>query len=717
MRNTPKLRHFLLLASSALLAVSSAHADIRNWDGDTSVTWSDAANWDTLPLNSLTADIANFNLATYDGVSVFAPNAGTTAINGITIGASNGAMTLTTTNLSIGGSGLTIANGAGALNVAGNVTIGANQTWTNNDNDDATFSQILLGNSRTLTLAAGNFVNNAGDTTFTANSGTTGNWWTGTTGELQLGSGATFSTPKGTSIGHNSSGIKATVTGSGGTWDVGNQFLSVGYTSGNNNSSHKSDNNILEIHGGATVENVKALRVGNKRNTGNNPSANNNSLLVTGGGRLFTLEASEIGRDTRLSGPGSHNNSVTITGTDSLWDLNGANLEIGYTTNGSDSTGNKLIIADNGVVDKAGTITINKGFASSNSLEVKTGGTLYLNQLENGLASAATFTFDNGTLVARSNNASFWAHNASSTVDIQAGGLTVDSAGNAITIGQNLAGAGGLTKTGTGTLTLSGTNTYTGGTTVSADTLTIDGSLGDASMTITNGTVNGSGTLTFNIDGAAFNQIAMSNGTLNVTGMTLKIPSGANLTEAEYVVVNRTGGTLTGPFAGLNDAAGSGYVLDYDTPDQIKLVSGSGATGYAAWATGNEPFDGDANGDGVKDGIAFLLGAATPGTDASGLLPTVTEDGSGNLVLNFNCLPVAARGGATLKVAHSNTLASWTATTAVVPDTTNATPDNNVTFVVGAGPVGPPALNSVTATIGSAAAADGKLFGRLEATE
>jgi hypothetical protein len=53
----------------------------------------------------------------------------------------------------------------------------------------------------------------------------------------------------------------------------------------------------------------------------------------------------------------------------------------------------------------------------------------------------------------------------------------------------------------------------------------------------------------------------------------------------------------------------------------------------------------------------------------------------------------------------------------VVPDVNDSTPDNNVTFVVGAGPVGPPALSSVTATIDSAAAAGGKLFGRLVATE
>jgi hypothetical protein len=144
---------------------------------------------------------------------------------------------------------------------------------------------------------------------------------------------------------------------------------------------------------------------------------------------------------------------------------------------------------------------------------------------------------------------------------------------------------------------------------------------------------------------------------------------------------------------------------------------------FAAWsvldgATG-VTFEGDANGDGVQDGLAFLLGAANPNVDANaaGLLPTVTET-AGGLVLNFNCLPTAARGTAKLYVQHSNTLAAWTPTpTGVeVPDI-NGGPASNVTFVVGAGPAGPPALNSVTATIDSGAAAAGKLFGRLQATE
>ena len=60
-------------------------------------------------------------------------------------------------------------------------------------------------------------------------------------------------------------------------------------------------------------------------------------------------------------------------------------------------------------------------------------------------------------------------------------------------------------------------------------------------------------------------------------------------------------------------------------------------------------FVGDTNGDGVEDGIAFLLGAANPNVNAIGLLPTATESG-GDLVMTFTCLATTARGAAVLNL-------------------------------------------------------------------
>ena len=85
-----------------------------------------------------------------------------------------------------------------------------------------------------------------------------------------------------------------------------------------------------------------------------------------------------------------------------------------------------------------------------------------------GLGAAAT----NGTLRYASGNT---ADVSSLTVTLNAGGGTIDTNGNNVTLANAIgnSGAGSLTKTGAGTLTLGGANTYTGTTTVNNGTLSI----------------------------------------------------------------------------------------------------------------------------------------------------------------------------------------------------------------------------------------------------
>ncbi len=145
------------------------------------------------------------------------------------------------------------------------------------------------------------------------------------------------------------------------------------------------------------------------------------------------------------------------------------------------------------------------------------------------------------------------------------------------------------------------------------------------------------------------------------------------------------------------------------------VPSTGGGSAFDTWATSGTvtgvTFGGDANGDGVKDGLAFLLGATTPDDDASGLLPTASEDGG--LVMNFSMLDPASSAPAVLSLSHSGDLGitdPWSVPVAV-PATTSTM--NGIEFVVsGSGPL------SVIATIpASGNALDGKLFGRLVAEE
>jgi hypothetical protein len=150
----------------------------------------------------------------------------------------------------------------------------------------------------------------------------------------------------------------------------------------------------------------------------------------------------------------------------------------------------------------------------------------------------------------------------------------------------------------------------------------------------------------------------------------------------------------------------------YAMSEVLAVVSSTPQTPFATWA-GGEPFDGDKNGDGVDNGIAFLLGAGDPDAAALGLLPAAANDGSG-LVLEFSMLNAANRGDAKLSVQWSQDLGVtdlWKNNVAPVPDADGTV--NGVVFDITEGDP----LNSVKATIPSSEGPDGSLFGRLSGSE
>jgi autotransporter-associated beta strand protein len=208
---------------------------------------------------------------------------------------------------------------------------------------------------------------------------------------------------------------------------------------------------------------------------------------------------------------------------------------------------------------------------------------------------------------------------------------------------------------------------------------------------------------------------------LNLTGAPLVAITGdADFTvhaqPADNPVLEGDSTTFTVRFNPQASGARSATVsIDNDDSDENPFtftVNGTGQTSYEAWA-GGETFGADANGDGISNGMAFLLGASGPNVNALDKLPTVSES-SGNLVLTFSMLNAANRGDAALSVEHSRDLGDvdiWT--TVLVPNATGG-PTNGVTFTVTANGN----LNDVVATINSAeAGGTGKLFGRLEANE
>jgi len=138
--------------------------------------------------------------------------------------------------------------------------------------------------------------------------------------------------------------------------------------------------------------------------------------------------------------------------------------------------------------------------AGSSGFVIINGGALYLGSGGIVRSNASTYTSTvsllNGTLGAKAD----W----SSSLSMQLSGtaFTIKSADSAntahnISLFGPLSGAGSLIKAGAGTLTLAATNTHTGGTTVNAGKLLVDGSLPVTGATIiaNGGTLGGAGVI------------------------------------------------------------------------------------------------------------------------------------------------------------------------------------------------------------------------------
>jgi autotransporter-associated beta strand protein len=362
----------------------------------------------------------------------------------------------------------------------------------------------------------------------------------GTNGSLNLGTGAVrmLSNSQTVTVASNSltfggaisgvgysltkNGSGALILGGANTF-TGGVILNAG-TLGINNAAALG-NGSFTIAGG-TIDNTSGAAITNSRNNtiswnANFTFAGSNDLNLGTGAvtisapRTVTTSSSNLTMGGVISGMGF---SLTKNGSGALI-LGGANTFSG------------------GVILNAGTLGIHNAAALGNGIFTIAGGTIdntsgatITNSRNNAMNWNADFAFT-GT-----NNLNLGTGavslNASRTVSINGGNLTV---------GGIISGTGfGLTKAGAGTLTLTGNNTYSGTTTINAGTLSVSGGV----AILDTGTVSLANTAEVVLSIAASERIGSLIGG-GSTGGTVSVASGQTLT------IGETGtNTYEGIFAG-----------------------------------------------------------------------------------------------------------------------------------------------------------------------
>jgi len=147
-------------------------------------------------------------------------------------------------------------------------------------------------------------------------------------------------------------------------------------------------------------------------------------------------------------------------------------------------------------------------------------------------------------------------------------------------------------------------------------------------------------------------QVSISGAVLTVNPTT-DLAAGKNY--AIQIAATAIKDLANNPFAGISN----------DTTWNFATIQ----TPYTAWS-GGAAFGSDANGDGVQNGMAWLLGAANAFENAAAKMPQASINAT-NLRLRFRCLKSTKRGGTVLKVQFSTDMGladSWASHEAAVPD-------------------------------------------------
>lgn len=326
-------------------------------------------------------------------------------------------------------------------------------------------------------------------------------------------------------------------------------------------------NGVLLDNGGLVAVNVPIQLTADQTWSGgtNSPGAIANFATTISGSFKITRSTSNTSVFSFFAGNSTFNGLRQAS-------ANG-HIRVGNNSSGSAAGGGPL---GSGLIElAAGTLSTNGSGAQTIHNAVRVEGNVTLGQpAGSGVGQGGTGTLTFGTAWAGSSFSLYsTTNNATRTITALAPAVINHN------IGESGGGTGlGLAKAGSSSLTLNGNTTYTGATSVSAGTLTVNGTLANANINVSGGTFNGTGNLTYNLDGNVSDLINLTGGVFNLTQLDLIVDPTGTHTLSEYVIVNAPVGSplVTGTAFASVTGLPSGASIDYDgttsNPNAIVLV-------------------------------------------------------------------------------------------------------------------------------------------------
>ena len=552
-----------------------------------------------------------------------------TSTRAITLGAGGGIVDTNNFDLSlmgaIGGGGSLTKSGNGTLflgganiygggtTVLGGVLLGTTTSLQGNIVNDATvgFSQStdgvyagnISGSGRLIKTGAGT-VTLTGTNTYAGGTTVSGGVLLGTTSSLQgnIVNNASVGFAQGTDgvYAGNMSGAGGLIkTGAGRVMLTGTNTYAGGTL----------------VSGGAlfgTAESLQGNIVNNAAVGFDTTSSGTYAGTMSGSGVLAAFGAGTL----ILTGNNTYTGGTTILGGNTLQLGNGGTTGM-IAGNVDIESGGVLAFNRSDNISFAGNISgdgavayMGPGTVTLTGLNTYTGGTAVVGGIvqagsDSSFGTAgAMLTLAGGTIQA---TASF---SIARPITLAGPGGTFDTNGNALTLAGAITGTGALVKVGAGNLILSGTNDYTGGTTVSAGTLTgtttsLQGDITNNSAVVFDQTTSG-----------IYTGVMSGTGNLTKTGVGTLILTANNTYTGGTII---TGGILqlgnggtTGMIAG--DVINNG-VLAFNRSDNVVFagnISGSGSISYmgrgTVTLTGSSTYTG---------GTAISRGTVQAGSDSA----------------------------------------------------------------------------------------------------